>query len=192
MHFVVNHIFLYTSLTTCRFSSPHLWWLAFSIASLGYIIVLSLLITFVVYILGPALRVSAATEREVICSCLVALQLFIDLPMNSCGLPVDRHGTQKIDHQLPNAHTPLCTVNHPTYVLGKNETTCLICLKDFAEARRREAVKLAWWRKLPHDDPNAPVESNQCLYTPREPLRMLACGHTFHVSELRASASLSY
>lgn len=59
IHFVVNHIWLYTSVHTCRVNDPHVWYLGLGIASLGYLIVLELLlIAFIVFVLGPILLVS--------------------------------------------------------------------------------------------------------------------------------------
>ncbi|KAJ8519924.1 hypothetical protein ONZ45_g3157 [Pleurotus djamor] len=54
--FLTAHILEYTSVNTCRFSSPHLWWLVFSILCLMYIMVLEVvLIGFVVFIIAPIL-----------------------------------------------------------------------------------------------------------------------------------------
>lgn len=59
LHFIVNHIWLYTTVNTCRINDPHVWYLGLSIASLGYLIVAELLlIAFIVFILGPILLVS--------------------------------------------------------------------------------------------------------------------------------------
>ncbi|KAI0031727.1 hypothetical protein K488DRAFT_78889 [Vararia minispora EC-137] len=54
--FVMAHIFLYTSTESCRFSSPYLWWLTFSILSIMYIAVAEvLLVALIVFIIGPLL-----------------------------------------------------------------------------------------------------------------------------------------
>ncbi|GJJ06519.1 hypothetical protein Clacol_000711 [Clathrus columnatus] len=41
--FIVAHALLYTSTTTCRLSAPHLWWLAFGIVCIGYVVVVELI-----------------------------------------------------------------------------------------------------------------------------------------------------
>ncbi|KAF4599882.1 hypothetical protein EYR40_006986 [Pleurotus pulmonarius] len=54
--FLTAHILEYTSINTCRFSSPHLWWLVFGILCLMYIMVLEVvLIGFVVFVIAPIL-----------------------------------------------------------------------------------------------------------------------------------------
>lgn len=57
--FLTAHILVYTSLTTCRFASPHLWWLTFSILCILYLMILEILfIAVVLFILGPLAFVS--------------------------------------------------------------------------------------------------------------------------------------
>ncbi|KAJ7045527.1 hypothetical protein C8F04DRAFT_940014 [Mycena alexandri] len=52
--FLTAHILEYTSIHTCRFSSPHLWWLTFGILCIMYLIVLEVVILgFVVFIVAP-------------------------------------------------------------------------------------------------------------------------------------------
>ncbi|KAJ7901838.1 hypothetical protein B0H14DRAFT_3080101 [Mycena olivaceomarginata] len=48
------HILEYTSIHTCRFSSPHLWWLTFGILCIMYLVVLEVIILgFVVFVVAP-------------------------------------------------------------------------------------------------------------------------------------------
>ncbi|KAG8857998.1 hypothetical protein FRB96_005489 [Tulasnella sp. 330] len=55
-HFVGNNILLFSSVHTCRFSSPHIWWLGLTIACLGYVVVVEvILIAIVIFVLGPIL-----------------------------------------------------------------------------------------------------------------------------------------
>ena len=56
--FVMAHIFLYTTTSRCRFSSPYIWWLTFAILSIMYIAVAEVLfIALVVFIIGPIVAV---------------------------------------------------------------------------------------------------------------------------------------
>ena len=51
--FVTATVFVYKSVNTCRFSSPHLWWLTFGIFFTPYLFLLGLLR----FILGPVIYV---------------------------------------------------------------------------------------------------------------------------------------
>ncbi|KAG8921454.1 hypothetical protein FRC01_000246 [Tulasnella sp. 417] len=85
IHFVVNHIWLYTTVHTCRINDPHVWYLGLGIASLGYLIVLELLlIAFIVFVLGPILL------------------LILNLIMLCLGRPVDRHGNVIVRPEIPS------------------------------------------------------------------------------------------
>ncbi|KIL66189.1 hypothetical protein M378DRAFT_75405 [Amanita muscaria Koide BX008] len=54
--FLVAHILEYTSINTCRRTSPHLWWLMFGILSIMYLMVLEVVVLGVfVFIVGPIL-----------------------------------------------------------------------------------------------------------------------------------------
>ncbi|OBZ67122.1 hypothetical protein A0H81_12756 [Grifola frondosa] len=54
--FLTAHILEYTSVNTCRFSSPHLWWLTFAILCILYLMILEIfLLGLVVFILGPVI-----------------------------------------------------------------------------------------------------------------------------------------
>jgi len=54
--FLASHVLLYTSLYTCRLSSPILWWLTFSILSIMYLKILEILfLGIVVFIIAPIL-----------------------------------------------------------------------------------------------------------------------------------------
>ncbi|KAJ2922722.1 hypothetical protein H1R20_g14362, partial [Candolleomyces eurysporus] len=56
--FLTAHILQYTSLNTCRHTSPHLWWLTFGILCIMYVMVLEvLLLGFIVLVLAPILFV---------------------------------------------------------------------------------------------------------------------------------------
>ncbi|KAG9034831.1 hypothetical protein FRB95_012524 [Tulasnella sp. JGI-2019a] len=55
-HFVGNNILLFSSVYTCRFTSPHVWWLGLAIACLSYVVVVEvILIAIVIFVLGPIL-----------------------------------------------------------------------------------------------------------------------------------------
>ncbi|KAG8901750.1 hypothetical protein FRB99_005119 [Tulasnella sp. 403] len=84
VHFVGNNIFLYTSVYSCRVVSPHVWWLAFGIVCLGYVIVVELLlIAFVVFVLGPFLL------------------LVLNILMLCLGRRVDANGNPQIHAEIP-------------------------------------------------------------------------------------------
>ncbi|ESK97193.1 c3hc4 type (ring finger) zinc finger containing protein [Moniliophthora roreri MCA 2997] len=52
--FLTAHILVYTSVNTCRHSSPHLWWLVFSVLCITYLMILEVIILgLVVFIIGP-------------------------------------------------------------------------------------------------------------------------------------------
>lgn len=57
--FLAAHIFVYSSVNTCRHSSPHLWWLSFGILCILYLMLLEIfLLGLLIFILGPILYVS--------------------------------------------------------------------------------------------------------------------------------------
>ncbi|KAL0072377.1 hypothetical protein AAF712_000140 [Marasmius tenuissimus] len=59
--FLTAHILVYTSVKTCRHSSPHLWWLVFSILCITYLMILEVIILgLVVFIIGPIIIVSGS------------------------------------------------------------------------------------------------------------------------------------
>ncbi|KIP10867.1 hypothetical protein PHLGIDRAFT_33625 [Phlebiopsis gigantea 11061_1 CR5-6] len=52
--FLTAHILVYTSVKTCRFAAPHLWWLSFSIICILYFMILEVfLVGLVVFIFWP-------------------------------------------------------------------------------------------------------------------------------------------
>ncbi|KAI0358484.1 hypothetical protein OH77DRAFT_1420876 [Trametes cingulata] len=54
--FLAAHVLEYTSVNTCRFSAPHLWWLTFGIMCILYLMILEIfLLGLLVFILGPVL-----------------------------------------------------------------------------------------------------------------------------------------
>lgn len=56
--FLTAHILEYTSINTCRLSSPHLWWLIFGILCTMYFMILEVFILgFIVFIIAPILFV---------------------------------------------------------------------------------------------------------------------------------------
>lgn len=58
--FLTAHILEYTSVNTCRFAAPHLWWLTFGILCILYFMIVEIfLLGLLVFILGPVLFVSA-------------------------------------------------------------------------------------------------------------------------------------
>ncbi|KAJ3896281.1 hypothetical protein GG344DRAFT_36893 [Lentinula edodes] len=52
--FLTAHILVYTSIKTCRFSSPHIWWLVFAILCTTYLIILEVIILgLIVFVFAP-------------------------------------------------------------------------------------------------------------------------------------------
>jgi len=57
--FLTAHILEYTSINTCRQTSPHLWWLVFGILCILYLMVLEVvLLGIIVLVVAPILFVS--------------------------------------------------------------------------------------------------------------------------------------
>ncbi|KEP48316.1 zinc-RING finger protein [Rhizoctonia solani 123E] len=57
--FVTANILIYGSLTTCRYTSPYIWWLTFSLLCLGYLVVAEMvLVALVVFVIGPLVYVA--------------------------------------------------------------------------------------------------------------------------------------
>lgn len=58
--FLTAHILEYTSIQTCRVTSPHLWWLIFGILCIMYLMVLEVvLLGLLVLVIAPILFVSS-------------------------------------------------------------------------------------------------------------------------------------
>ncbi|OSD06908.1 hypothetical protein PYCCODRAFT_1382876 [Trametes coccinea BRFM310] len=54
--FLTAHVLAYTSVNTCRFAAPHLWWLTFGILCILYVMILEIfLLGLLVFVLGPVL-----------------------------------------------------------------------------------------------------------------------------------------
>ncbi|KAI0775758.1 hypothetical protein BD413DRAFT_611236 [Trametes elegans] len=54
--FLTAHVLAYTSVHTCRYSAPHLWWLTFGILCVLYALILEVFVLgLLVFILGPVL-----------------------------------------------------------------------------------------------------------------------------------------
>lgn len=57
--FITAHILTYTSVHTCRLTSPHLWWLTFGIMCIGYLVIIEVIVVaFLIFVLGPLIFVS--------------------------------------------------------------------------------------------------------------------------------------
>lgn len=56
--FVLVQILLYSSSSTCRRSSPHLWWLTFGVLCVMYVMILEVVVVAIlVFVVGPILFV---------------------------------------------------------------------------------------------------------------------------------------
>lgn len=56
--FLTAHILEYTSVNSCRYSSPHLWWLTFGILCILYLMILEIfLLGLLVFVFGPVIYV---------------------------------------------------------------------------------------------------------------------------------------
>ncbi|EIN11831.1 hypothetical protein PUNSTDRAFT_131983 [Punctularia strigosozonata HHB-11173 SS5] len=54
--FLTAHILEYTSINTCRITSPHLWWLTFGILAIVYAVILEVfLLGLIIFVFGPVL-----------------------------------------------------------------------------------------------------------------------------------------
>lgn len=89
--------------------------------------------------------------------------------------------------QVSNEDPRFEPVEFPFVVLERNRATCPICLTDFIEPKRKGGANPAPPRDsisaLGHD-PRLAADSTDSNGTPGVPLRMLACGHVFHVRPL--------
>ncbi|CAE6522171.1 unnamed protein product [Rhizoctonia solani] len=57
--FVTANILLYGSIASCRYTSPYIWWLTFSLLCLGYLVVAEMvLVALVVFVIGPLVYVT--------------------------------------------------------------------------------------------------------------------------------------
>lgn len=62
--FLTAHILVYTSVKSCRFAAPHLWWLSFGIMCILYFMIVEVfLVGLVVFIFWPAFWVSLFLAR---------------------------------------------------------------------------------------------------------------------------------
>ena len=83
--FLTAHILEYTSINTCRHSSPHLWWLVFGILCTMYLMVLQVvLLGFIVLVLAPILFVSFRV-LGIHCAILTAYQIFWNILLICLG-----------------------------------------------------------------------------------------------------------
>jgi len=56
---LVAHIFEYTSVNTCRVTSPYLWWLIFGILCITYLMIVEVVILgVIVFVFAPFVFVS--------------------------------------------------------------------------------------------------------------------------------------
>jgi hypothetical protein len=56
--FITAHVLAYSSVDSCRHTSPHLWWLTFGILCILYFMLLEIfLVGLLIFILGPILYV---------------------------------------------------------------------------------------------------------------------------------------
>lgn len=57
--FIVAHVLVYSSLSTCRLSSPHVWYMTFSVLCMAYVLLIEVLVViFFLFFLVPILFVS--------------------------------------------------------------------------------------------------------------------------------------
>ncbi|KDQ21404.1 hypothetical protein BOTBODRAFT_618452 [Botryobasidium botryosum FD-172 SS1] len=57
-HFITTNILVYSSVSSCRLSSPLLWWLSFTILCIGYIAIAeTLIVAIFILIVGPILYI---------------------------------------------------------------------------------------------------------------------------------------
>ena len=89
--FIVAHVFIYTTIDSCRLSAPVLWWLIFGILCLGYLVVLEVvLVGLLVFVIGPLLYVSFPPPR---CNSHL-IYYFHQLVLNIILLCTGRHPIQ--------------------------------------------------------------------------------------------------
>lgn len=102
--FIVAHVFLYTSVDTCRLKAPHLWWANFAIVCLMYIVVLEgerpsrssrssktlntrtvLIVGAVIFILVPLVFVRSSIHDKLARADVTAIQLVVNIILVCLG-----------------------------------------------------------------------------------------------------------
>ncbi|KAG9121383.1 hypothetical protein FRC07_002679 [Ceratobasidium sp. 392] len=203
--FIVANVLLYTSRGTCRFTSPYIWWLTFEVACWGYLVAVEIIVGALVFgpwTLGDAIKSyiflwnsgrrsarrmrqdrfgpgMAPISREWVNR--ISLAVYIPTVVQSeskSPLPTTKENDEKHTLPLPGRTWPkfffLCRrqkveddpeaiwqkTKYPFVRLEPNRAVCAICHVDF-EPPKRVGVK----------DGSEP-----------EALRLLKCGHVFHVS----------
>ena len=96
--FVLAQIFLYSSASTCRRSSPHLWWLTFGLLGVMYLMILEVVfVAILVFVVGPILFV--CINRLF---CLVVYANLAQLFWSILLLCLGRHPSQNPHHFTPD------------------------------------------------------------------------------------------
>ncbi|KAG8898208.1 hypothetical protein FRB99_007597 [Tulasnella sp. 403] len=161
MDTILTILGIYTSVYSCRIVSPHVWWLAFGIVCLGYVIVAELLlIAFIVFVLGPFLlpvlkililclgrhvdtngnpqipaEIPKMDKRSLT---LIPLKVYIPPPFDDETLddmsPKPPPGEAESAHEARFESGP-----HPFIQLEKNGASCFICLGGFVPPKQRGA-----------------------------------------------------
>ncbi|PVG02960.1 hypothetical protein CPB86DRAFT_749962 [Serendipita vermifera] len=108
--FIASHILVYTSLNTCRRSSPHLWWLAFSIMSIAYLLIIEIfLVVFFLFFFAPIMLLLV----NLILICLGRQPLFRPNGMN--------HEIGKLPQQIVDRIPLVLYIPTPPVKDGKEE-----------------------------------------------------------------------
>lgn len=90
--FVTANILVYTSVDTCRYDAPRLWWLNFAILCILYLMVLEVVVLgFVVLVVAPILFVSFSSSKlRSRLTSKTLTDLLEHIPDMHCRLEVDR------------------------------------------------------------------------------------------------------
>ncbi|KAF8491024.1 hypothetical protein JB92DRAFT_3007265 [Gautieria morchelliformis] len=129
--FITAHILAYTSIHTCRLSSPHLWWLTFGIICIGYLVIVEVIVVaFLVFILGPLIFVGL----NIVLICMGRHPLrhpaYISpevgkLPVRAVDqiplvlyipAPKETPGSQNLSQRPSSLSTPRLTVPEPAHI----------------------------------------------------------------------------
>ena len=128
--FLTTHILEYTSITTCRSTSPHLWWLVFGILCTIYLMLLEIVaLGFIVLVLAPILFVSSRV-LEIHHTILICSPDILEYPSNlrwssplaasQYDQPGDRQVTEIGRRPYPTRYIHTTTTRRCKICFGRN------------------------------------------------------------------------
>ena len=128
--FLTTHILEYSSINTCRPTSPHLWWLVFGILCTMYLMLLEVVILgFVVLVLAPILFVSSRVF-EIYYAMLICASDILEYPSilrwstsltaSQYDQPRNRQATENDSRPYPTCHIHSAATRRCKVCFGRN------------------------------------------------------------------------